>query len=272
LEINLEKLTQLSKNYRAQLFEKFVSVGQGHPGSTFSMLDIVVTLYHDGFIRFDSQKKEFLDKLVISKGHATVAVYPILAKFGVIDQEEWDKWGIEESYLRVFGNTSIPGINATTGSLGHGIGIGAGMALAYKRMGLNNKVYVVISEGELYEGSTWEGLLFAAHHKLDNLCIFIDINSLIILGSTDDCLKLNSIKDKLTGWDFNMMEVDGHDTKDISSKLREMELNNYKDMPSLIFAKTVKGKGFSIMENKAHWHYWNTLTQEQIDECRKELI
>lgn len=268
----MNNLKELSKKYRSELFEKFVLLGQGHPGSTFSMLDLVVTLYHGNFIRFDAIKKQFKDKLIISKGHATVAVYPILARFGVIDKMEWVNWGIRESYLRIFGNTSIPGIDATSGSLGHGIGIGAGMALAYKRMGLDNRVYVIISEGELYEGSTWEGLLFSAHHRLDNLTIIIDINSLIILGNTDDCLKLNSIKDKLSGWNFNMIEVDGHDTMSIFNQLKLFELKENNSMPNLMFAKTVKGKGFSIMENKNVWHYWNPLSKEQIEECRRELI
>ena len=265
-------LTQLSKKYRSDLFEKFLEVQQGHPGSTFSMLDIVTTLYHGGFVRFDQENKKFLDKVIISKGHATVALYPILVKFGIIPQKEWDNWGKSDSCLRIFGNTTIPGIDVTSGSLGHGIGIGAGMALAYKRTGINKKVYVVISEGELYEGSTWEALLFAAHNKLDNLTIFIDINSLIILGDTDDCLTLNSIKDKLSGWNFMTSEIDGHDCNQINQTLLEMDGNKNIITPRIIFAKTIKVKGFSIMENKANWHYWNKLSDIQIEQCRKEIL
>jgi len=266
----MQNLNQLAKEYRSELFEKFLAVGQGHPGSTFSMLDMVVTLYHAGFMRLDSEKQKFVDKLIISKGHATVALYPILARFGIIQKEDWDNWGIRETSLRVFGNTTIPGIDATSGSLGHGVGLGAGMALAFKKDGSNSKVFVIISEGELYEGSTWEGLLFAAHHKLDNLVILIDINSLIILGSTDDCLALNSIKEKLSGWNFVSAEADGHDCTDIYDKLKYMEQSG-KIMPRILFAKTVKGKGFSVMENKANWHYWNPLTSAQIELCRKEI-
>lgn len=264
-------LTEIAKSYRSQLFEKFVEVSQGHPGSTFSMLDIVTTLYHGGFVRFDKEKKQFIDRVIISKGHATVALYPILTKFGVIDQKDWDNWGKSESCLRVFGNTTIPGIDVTTGSLGHGVGIGAGMALSYKRSGISKKVFVVISEGELYEGSTWEALLFAAHNKLDNLTIFIDINSLIILGDTDECLALNSIKDKLRGWDFVTAEVDGHNCEQIERKLHEMESYENNATTRIIFAKTTKGKGFSVMENKPNWHYWSALTEEQIEQCRKEI-
>ena len=164
----MNDLTALSKEYRRELFEKFVEVGQGHPGSTFSMVEIATTLYHGGHVRLGK------DKVLISKGHATVTLYPILVKLGVIPQQDWDNWGSKSSCLRVFGNTTIPGIDMTSGSLGHGVGVGAGMALAAKREGNDKQIYVVISEGELYEGSTWEAFIFAAHHKLDNLTIFID--------------------------------------------------------------------------------------------------
>jgi transketolase len=249
-------LQTLSKDYRRELFEKFVEVGQGHPGSTFSMVEIATTLYHGGHVRPN------VDKVIVSKGHATVTLYPILTKLGIIPQKEWDNWGKAESCLRVFGNTNIPGIDMASGSLGHGIGVGAGMALASPK----KNVYVIISEGELYEGSTWEALLFVAHHKLTNLTIFIDINNLMILGTTDDCLSLNPIGKKLSGFDFEMFEVNGHDTTDIDNALKVKP-----KLPKIILANTVKGKGFSIMENKANWHYMNPMTPEQIEQCRKEI-
>lgn len=266
----MDNLAEVARKYRSELFEKFVEVAQGHPGSTFSMLDIVTTLYHGGFIRFDKIHKKFKDRVIISKGHATVALYPILVNFGVIDKKDWDNWGVSESCLRVFGNTTIPGIDVTTGSLGHGIGIGSGMAIVNKKMGNDKRVFVVISEGELYEGSTWEGLLFAAHYKLNNLTIIIDINSLIILGNTDDCLSLNSIKKKINGWGFETAEVDGNNCLEIEKALKKLEQSE-SEMPRVIFASTIKGKGFSIMENKPNWHYWNPLTKLEIDKCREEI-
>lgn len=267
----MTRLAQLAKGYRSELFEKFVDVAQGHPGSVFSIVDIVTTLYHGGFVRFDPEGKQFIDKVIVSKGHATVALYPILVKFGVIDQKDWDSWGKAQSCLRVFGNTSIPGIDVTSGSLGHGIGVGAGMALASKRAGSEKRVFVIISEGELYEGSTWEGLLFAAHNRLDNLTIIVDINSLIILGNTGECLALNSIKAKFSGWGFVTAEVDGHDCEQIHQTLHEVQSFCDIVMPRIVFAMTTKGKGFSLMENVPGWHYWNPLTDEQIDQCRKEV-
>ena len=262
------KLKDLSKEYRIKLFEKFAKIKQGHPGSTFSMLDIVVTLFYSDFIRYDEDNNIFNDKIIISKGHATVALYPILVDFGVIEKKEWDNWGINNSKLRVFGNTSIPGIDATTGSLGHGVGVGSGMAFYYKKMKKDKKVYVVISEGELYEGSTWEALLFAAHHKLDNLYIIIDLNSLIILGDTKDCMSLNPVGKKIESLGFDVFECNGHDHEELKKNLILQENSN---LPSCLVAKTIKGKGLSLMENKANWHYWNNISDSQIKECLEEL-
>tara|TARA_B100000767_G_C19759729_1_gene534621 strand:- start:1461 stop:2270 length:810 start_codon:yes stop_codon:yes gene_type:complete len=261
-------LKKTCNRYRKELFEKFLEVGQGHPGSVFSMTEIAVTLFHKSFIRFDELKNSFKDKIIVSKGHATVSLYPILRDFGVIKNQEWENWGKKgkDSILRVFGNTSIPGIDATSGSLGHGLGIGCGMAYLYKKKNLDKKVYVIISEGELYEGSTWEALLFASHHKLTNLTVVIDENSLIILGKTDDCLKLDPILKKIQGFDFDVSQVNGHDLNEL-----ENAFNKKTEGTNIVLAKTVKGKGFSIMENKAHWHYWNSLNPEEIEICRKEI-
>jgi transketolase len=256
-------LKKLVNDYRAELFEKFVEVGQGHPGSTFSMLDIVTTLYHGGYMDYRKDSNRFANKLLISKGHATVALYPILKHFEIIPKEDWDNWGKGlPSRLRVFGNTSIPGIDMTSGSLGHGVGVGAGMAIANP----HQEIYTVISEGELYEGSTWEALLFVAHRQIRNMTIFIDINNLIILGKTDDCLMLNSIREKLSGFPFDLYSVDGHNPESIMAAL---DAGAYQ--PKIILCNTVKGKGFSLMENKPEWHYMQPITPEQIEQCRKEI-
>jgi len=170
--------------------------------------------------------------------------------------------------LKVFGNNSIPGIDITSGSLGHCIGAGAGMALFYKKKKIDKKVYVIISEGELYEGSTWEALLFVKHHELQNLIIFKDVNSLIILGNTNDCLKLDPIENKIQGLGINCEKVDGHKIEQIISSLKKINSSNKL---SCILAKTIKGKGSSIMENKKNWHYWNPMNEEEIKKTILEL-
>ena len=264
----INDLENLAKKYRRDLFEKLLVIKQGHPGSIFSMMELVVGLYHGGFVRFDSENKLFIDKVLISKGHATAALYPILRDFGVLPLQEWNNWGSKNSLLRVFGNISIPGIDITSGSLGHCIGAGAGMAISYKRTNKDKKIFVIISEGELYEGSTWEALLFAQHNNLDNLTVIIDINSLIILGKTSDCLNLDPIKDKIEGLGIKTLEVDGHNLNDLISTFQASEkISKFK----CILAKTVKGKGSSVMENKKHWHYWNSMNEEEIKITRKEL-
>ena len=264
----INDLENLAKKYRRDIFEKLLIIKQGHLGSIFSMMEILVTLYHGGFLRFDEKNKNFIDKILISKGHATAGLYPILKDFNVIPEKEWNNWGHKYSLLRVFGNTSIPGIDVTSGSLGHCIGVGAGMGISYKRTSQDKRIYVIISEGELYEGSTWEALLFAKHNKLDNLTVIIDVNSLIILGKTKDCVNLDPIQDKISGLGINTLEVDGHNLSDLISTFEKSktigELN-------CILAKTVKGKGSSLMENKKNWHYWNAMSDEEIEKTRKEL-
>ena len=195
-------------------------------------------------------------------------MYPILRDFGLIKNKDWKNWGKKNSLLKIFGNISIPGIDITSGSLGHCIGAGAGMALYYKRKKIDKKVYVIISEGELYEGSTWEALLFAKHHELENLIIFIDVNSLIILGNTDECLKLDPIENKIKGLEIECHSIDGHSIEQITNTLNN--INSEKKF-SCVIANTVKGKGSSIMEHKKNWHYWNPMNKDEIKITRNDL-
>ncbi len=266
--MKINDLNQLSKKYRKEIFEKFLLTKQGHPGSIFSMMEIAVTLYHGGYVRFDNKSVSFIDKVLVSKGHATSTLYPILRDFGVIKKSEWDNWGKSSTALRIFGNIKIPGIDITSGSLGHCVGSGAGMALHYKRRKIDKKVFVIISEGELYEGSTWEALLFAKHYNLNNLKIIVDVNDLIILGKTQDCLNLDPIDKKIEGLGIECFKINGHSINEITKSLNQIEKN--KNL-SCILAKTIKGKGSSIMENKKNWHYWNPMSDEQIKKTREEL-
>lgn len=265
---NILFLEKKAKQYRKQLFEKFLFLNEGHPGSIFSMMDLLVTLYHCNYLKFDKKKKIFQNKLLISKGHATSGSYPILKDFGVIKKSDWDNWGTKKkTNLRIFGNNKIPGIDVTSGSLGHGVGVGVGLAYSNRFDKKNNKVYVLISEGELYEGSTWEALLFASNYNLTNLNIIIDINSLIILGTTDKCMNLNSIQEKMKSFNFDVKSCDGHNFKSIIKSLNK----NNGSKPKCILAKTIKGKGLSLMEGKANWHYWNQISEKDINKCLREL-
>ena len=264
----LSEYEQLGKVYRKQLFEKFLAVQQGHPGSVYSMMDIAVVLYHGGFVRFDSNQKVFLDRVVISKGHATATLYPILRNFGVIPEAEWENWGHASSMLRVFGNTSMPGIDATSGSLGHGVGVGAGMALAAKARGEDTRIFVVISEGELYEGSTWEAVLFAPQHRLNNLTVIVDYNKIQSLAPVADVLTLEPFLAKLESFNWQVKEIDGHDHDQIRKACTSIPFK--KGKPSCIIAHTIKGKGVRFMENSVLWHY-RSAQGDKYESAKREL-
>ena len=147
-------------------FEMLAAAEQGHPGSVMSQIEILVTLFYGGVIRYEkgNPNSKLRDRIIISKGHATMGLYPIFADLGYFDKTELEKYGTYEGQLRIFGNISIPGVDATSGSLGHGLGIGVGYALAARMDQSESRTFVVVSEGEMYEGSIWESALFAAHH------------------------------------------------------------------------------------------------------------
>jgi len=255
-----------SYEIRKKLFEKFYLLKEGHPGSVFSILDVLLILYYERFIRISNKKP--IDDIIMSKGHATVGQYPILNDLGVISKKDWDNWGFNQSTsLKMFGNNNIKGIKTATGSLGHGIGFGTGIAFARQK---NNKknVYVIISEGELYEGSTWEALLLLGSLKLKNVSIILDINNNIILGDPRNLLKLGNIKKKMQSFDIFTEECDGHDFFKLNAKLLEHKKIN---MPTCLIVNTIKGKGFKIMENKPNWHYWNQITKKQYLEAIEKL-
>lgn len=268
---NIDYYLEKSQQLRLEIFKKFCQTRTGHPGSIFSMLDLVTALYYGDYLNYNDDTKQFNEKVIISKGHAASALYPILCDKNVIKQNEWEKWGTNSSSIfRIFGNTQIPGIDATSGSLGHGIGIGAGYAYSFKERGLNTKVFVIISEGELYEGSIWESLLFANHYDLKNLHLIIDRNNLVILGDTEDCLKLEPMDQKIESFGFKTKTINGHDYNEILTTYDEFFVEN-NDQCNCIIANTTKGKGISKWENQAKWHYWNEIDSKEEEEIIKEL-
>lgn len=244
---------------RKKLFEKFFLLKEGHPGSVFSILDVLVVLYYGKFIRI--RKKKLIDDVIMSKGHATVAQYPILADLNIIPKKDWNNWGRNlKTSLRMFGNHKIPGIKVSSGSLGHGVGLATGIAYSSKKKSRKKQVFVIISEGELYEGSTWESLLLLAKLNLNNVFIILDVNNNIILGDPRQCLDLGNIKKKFTSFDIHTEECNGHNFFELENKFKKM-INLKK--PKCLIVNTIKGKGFDIMENKAQWHYWNPISDEE---------
>ena len=268
---NIDFFLDKSKQLRKDLFIKFCETNGGHPGSVYSIMDAMVALYYGDFLNINKSSNTIEDKVIISKGHAAAALYPILAEKSVFPQDQFDNWGKgnEDSFLRIFSNISIPGIDATSGSLGHGLGIGAGYALSFKKRGDNKNVYVVISEGELYEGSIWESLLFINHHKLTNLKIILDRNNLMILGNTEACINLDPIDKKFNSFGFKTSTIDGHNYPELLNSFENIT-NDNSNLNCLII-NTIKGKGVKRFENDPKWHYWNPLNEDEKKEIRNEL-
>jgi transketolase len=268
---NIKELENKSLWLRRACFEMLLAANQGHPGSILSQIEILISLYYGGIIKYFKNEPYHpeKDKIIISKGHAAMSLYPIFADIGYFEKQELIKFGRSDSMLKLFGNVSIPGIDCTSGSLGHGLGVGCGFAFSAKKRNAKNKTFVILSEGEMYEGSIWESALFASHHSLDNLIVIVDRNRNIILGDTEDCLALEPIKDKWRAFGFHVDEVDGHSISGLIDSFNNFNKTVIK--PKVLIANTVKGKGISFMENDSFSHYWKPLSDELIKKARSEL-
>lgn len=253
-------------------FEMLAAAEQGHPGSVMSQIEILVTLFYGGVIRYEkgNPNSKLRDRIIISKGHATMGLYPIFADLGYFDKTELEKYGTYEGQLRIFGNISIPGVDATSGSLGHGLGIGVGYALAARMDQSESRTFVVVSEGEMYEGSIWESALFAAHHRLDNLIVVLDRNQKIILGDTEELVAVEPIEDKWKAFGFHTHTVNGHSISELQAAFES--IGDSEKKPLVVIANTVKGKGIPLMENDPAWHYWQSMSQETKDTIRLALL
>jgi transketolase len=227
-----------------------------HIGTCLSIADILAVLYAS-VLRVDPQRPDWpeRDRFILSKGHGAAIFYAALAERGFFPVA----W-LEDEYCRDGGrlcghatSTGVPGVEVSTGSLGHGLSIGCGMALAAKRGGAAARVFVVLSDGELDEGSTWEAVLFAAHHRLDNLIAVVDYNKIQSFGRVAEVLDLDPLADKWRAFRWGVREIDGHDQAALAAALAAVPLETGR--PSVLVAHTVKGKGVSFMENDLAWHY-----------------
>ncbi len=228
--------------------------GSSHVGSGLSMADIIAVLY-GGVLRIDPTDPRWpeRDRFILSKGHAGACVYAALAEQGFMPIEALDRHYQNGSNLS--GHVShkgVPGVEVSTGSLGHGLGIGAGMAMQLRRMGGRQKVYVVLSDGECDEGANWEAILFAAHHRLTNLCAVIDYNKLQSLAPVADTIGLEPFAEKWRAFGWAVVQVDGHDHAALKHAFAAAEGG---DRPTCVIADTVKGRGVSFMEGQVLWHY-----------------
>jgi transketolase len=244
----------LARQMRVFALEMVHRAKASHIGSALSICDIVAVLYGSA-MRVDprSPSDADRDRFILSKGHACVAVYAALAARGFISEADLLSYGQDHSVLMNHISHKVAGVEFSTGSLGHGLPFGVGKALAAKRRGLDWRTFVVMSDGELGEGSNWEALMFAAHHRLDNLIAVVDYNKLQSLTTVDATLRLEPLAAKFEAFGWQVKEVDGHDHAALSSALGNVPWASGR--PCLLLAHTVKGKGVSFMENRVEWHY-----------------
>lgn len=251
----LNNLEKKGRELRRRIIKMIFKAKASHLASAYSVLDILIYLYNF-ILKIDSKdpKNKKRDRFILSKGWGASALYVVLADRGFFSKKELDTYCVDGS--RLVGITTmsgVPGIEATTGSMGHGLPIGTGMAVAGRKMKSRHRIFVVISDGELDEGSTWEAILFAGHHHLDNLIAIVDYNGWQSFGRTKEVLNIDPLPDKFQAFGWEAIETDGNDFVSLEKAFARIPLK--KNKPTAIIAHTIKGKGVSFMENGNEWHY-----------------
>lgn len=251
----IEKYTKIAKEVRREILNMIYKAKAPHIGSSFSIVEILVALYFK-YLKVspnDPQNKN-RDRFILSKGHGCPALYAVLARRGFMTSNILKGFGCNGGTLEEHPTANLTkGIEVSTGSLGHGLSIGVGMAIAAKRDGASYGIFVLMSDGETQSGFVWEAVAFAAHHKLDNLIVVIDYNKIQALGRIREVIDLEPYGDKWRSFGWEVKEVNGHDFTQLLSVLKNVPFKQGR--PSAIIAHTVKGKGVSFMEDKLLWHY-----------------
>jgi transketolase len=245
---------RLAARFRARVIGMSHAAKAAHLASALSCMDIVTLLYHE-VLRLDPTRPrwESRDRFILSKGHAAAALYVALAYRGFITEESLSTYGQAGSLLEEHPSPRLPGVEAATGSLGHGLPQGCGMALAARIQKRNYRSFVLMSDGECNEGSVWEACLFAAAQRLGNLCVFVDFNKWQATGRSREVLALDPLVDKFSSFGWDVREIDGHDHAQILRAAVDVSMQQPK--PRMVVAHTVKGRGVSFMEDDNNWHY-----------------
>ena len=252
--MNNKELEIKAYNIRKNAVTAVYSASSGHPGGSLSSADLMAVLYFDEMnVDPKNPKMEDRDRFVLSKGHCSPALYGTLAEAGFFDKEELKTFRHIDSRLQGHPDMKhIPGVDMSTGSLGLGISAACGMALSAKAYKKDYRVYALLGDGEIEEGQVWEAAMYASHYKLDNLCIFVDLNGLQIDGSTAEVMNSSPLDKKFEAFGWNTLTIDGHNYDEIKKALRYAR--GTKGKPTAVIMKTVKGKGVSYMENSVKWH------------------
>lgn len=266
----MDKLDQRSKDLRIKVIKMLEVNKRGHIGSAMSLVEILRVLY-DSYIKYDSKNPDYegRDRLILSKGHGCLSLYAILADKKFFEEKILSTYGNFDSLLGGHPEKKIPGVEACTGSLGHGLPIGTGLAMAFKIKKKNNKVIVIVGDGEINEGSNWEALLCASKHKLSNLILIIDYNKMQSYSYTSEVVELEPLADKFKSFNFNVYECDGHSIENIENTLNKLNLEGEK--PNVIISHTIKGKGIKLAENNPEWHHKSKISIEEFKHMYESL-
>ncbi len=262
-------MSELARSLRVDVLRMTSRARSSHVGSCLSAADLVAVLYGD-ILSLDPKQPNWSnrDRMIVSKGHAAALIYAALAEVGFFPVEELLDYGRNGG--RLFGHvtTSVPGVELSTGSLGHGLPVGVGMAMAGKRDDAAWRVFVLMSDGECDEGSNWEAILFAAHHRLENLVVVVDYNRIQSLDSVDKTLALEPFADKWTAFGWQVIEVNGHDISAVQTALSSIPAT--PNRPTVVIAHTIKGKGVSFMQGEVAWHY-RFASDEELERALAEV-
>lgn len=264
------ELEILAAKARQHMVDSLISAGCGHPGGAFSSVDVMIALFFE-ILKIDPARPrwEERDRFILSKGHSSVGLYAVLALRGFLPLDTLKTFRQDGSILSGHPDMhKVPGVEASTGSLGHGLSIGVGMALAAKMDGRLHRVFVLMGDGETQEGSIWEAAMAAGHYRLDNLIGIVDRNRLQIDGATEGIISLEPYRDKWAAFGWQAREIDGHNMSEIVVTLKSAPF--HPGRPSLVISHTTKGKGISFMENNPEWH-GGAPKGEQAEIARREV-
>jgi transketolase len=260
-------LRRLGADIRNVVIDHAKRAEVGHIGSCLSIADLLAALYGEVLV-IPSLDDPDRDRFILSKGHAALALYAALNAVGWLSTEQLATYCANDSPVSGHPEHALRGIEFSTGSLGHGLSLGAGCALAARLSGRPYRTFVLLSDAELNEGSLWEAVMFSAHHRLSNLVAVIDDNGQQALGYTADVLDLSGLAERWSAFGWDVVEADGHDPDAVAAAIAGLDTAD--GPPHVVIANTTFGKGVSYMESTIHWHYW-TMSDEQYDQARREL-
>ena len=268
--MDIEDLKKKANEIRKDIIEEVYNAKSGHPGGSLSIADIMAVLYFNE-LRIDENNPrwEDRDRLVLSKGHCSPALYAALAERGFFSKEDLKSFRKLESNLQGHPDLNkVPGVDMTSGSLGQGLSVANGMAISAKMDNKDYRVYTVLGDGEIEEGQVWEAAMTANKYKLDNLCVIVDNNNLQIDGTIEEVMSSYPIDEKFKSFGFNVLNIDGNNIEEIINAFESAKQT--KNKPTCIIARTIKGKGVSFMENKAEWH-GKAPSEEEYIQAMKDL-